>query len=58
MTRFKLVVICLGHHVTKIHNLPANAPNDLLFVPYEAYYNVVLGKHNLKGQVYLIFVKN
>ena len=24
---------------------------------YEAYYNVVLGKHNLKCQVYLVFVK-
>ena len=57
-TRFKLVVISLGHRVTKIHNLTANASNDLLFVAYEAYYNVVLRNHNLKGQVYLVFVKN
>ena len=35
-----------------------NAPNDLLFVPYEAYYNVVLGNHNIKGLAYLTSVKN
>ena len=40
------MVISYWHHVTKIHNLAANAPNNLLFVPYEAYYNVVLGNHN------------
>ena len=38
--------------------MAANAPNDLLFVPYEAYYNVVLGNHNLKGLAYLTSVKN
>ena len=38
--------------------MAANAPNDLLFVPYEAYYNVVLGNHNLNGLAYLGFVKN
>ena len=51
------VVISYGHHVTKVHDLATNAPIDLLFVPYEAYYNVVLGKQNLKCQVYLVFVK-
>ena len=35
-----------------------NAPNDLLFVPYEAYYNVVLGNYNIKGLAYLTSVKN
>ena len=49
--------ISYGHHVTKIHGSATNAPNDLLFVPYEAYYHVVLGKQNLKCQVYLVFVK-
>ena len=58
MTRFEVVVSFYWHHVTKIHNLAANAPNDLLFVPYEAYYNVVLGNHNLKGLAYLTSVKN
>ena len=57
-TRFKLVLNFYWHHVTKIRNLAANAPNDLLFVPYEAYYNVVLGNYNLKGLAYLGFVKN
>ena len=58
MTRFKVVVSFYWHHVTKIHNLAENAPNDLLFVPYEAYYNVVLGNHNLNGLAYLTSVKN
>ena len=51
------VVISYGHHVTKVHDSATNAPIDLFFVPYEAYYNVVLGKQNLKCQVYLVFVK-
>ena len=50
------VVISYGHHVTKVHDSATNAPIDLLFVPHEAYYNVVLGNQNLKCQVYLAFV--
>ena len=40
-----------------IDDSATNAPIDFLFVPYEAYYNVVLGEQNLKCQVYLVFVK-